>query len=186
MSSLSERCRLILEDAHDFMIYRNHVYSLKLTWPSSTMGRIRYTFALFRRNLNGFRDLAYYRLGHRISKLLRHIYPCTFNLVLDIGTIGGGIMFHHAFSSYINAEYVGRGCTFRNNITIGNKPVNGVICRPHLEDNVFVGPNAVIIGKVRIGEGAIIGAGAVVTKDVPAKAVVGGNPAKIIRYITEI
>ena len=61
-----------------------------------------------------------------------------------------------------------------------------MICRPHLEDNVFVGPNAVIIGKVRIGEGAIIGAGAVVTKDVPAKAVVGGNPAKIIRYITEI
>lgn len=49
-------------------------------------------------------------------------------------------------------------------------------------DKVWIGFNAIILKGVTIGEGAIIGAGAVVTKDVPSYAIVGGNPAKIIRY----
>ncbi len=44
-----------------------------------------------------------------------------------------------------------------------------------------IGSGAVILGDVTIGEGAIVGAGAVVTKDVPAGAIVAGNPAKVIR-----
>ena len=50
-----------------------------------------------------------------------------------------------------------------------------------LEDDVLIGANAVIIEGVRIGKGAVVGAGSVVTKDVPAGAVVVGNPAKIIK-----
>lgn len=50
-------------------------------------------------------------------------------------------------------------------------------------NNVWIGDKAVILPDVRIGEGSIIGAGAVVTKDVPPYCVVGGNPAKIIRII---
>jgi putative colanic acid biosynthesis acetyltransferase WcaB len=45
---------------------------------------------------------------------------------------------------------------------------------------VDVGANAVIIGAIRIGDGAVIGAGAVVVKDVPPGAVVAGNPAQVI------
>ncbi|HJH27265.1 MAG TPA: hypothetical protein C5S37_11000 [Methanophagales archaeon] len=51
-----------------------------------------------------------------------------------------------------------------------------------IEDNVWIGANAVITPGVTIGKGAIIGAGAVVTKDVPAFAVAGGVPAKVIKY----
>ena len=49
-----------------------------------------------------------------------------------------------------------------------------------IEDYVFIGPRAIILPGVKIGKGAIIGAGAVVTKDVPPFAVVGGVPAKTI------
>jgi len=48
--------------------------------------------------------------------------------------------------------------------------------------DVWVGANAIIMGGVRIGNGAIIGAGAVVTKDVPPYSIVAGVPAKIIKY----
>lgn len=49
-------------------------------------------------------------------------------------------------------------------------------------DFVWIGTDASIIGNVTIGEGAIIGYGAVVVKDVPPYAIVGGNPAKVIKY----
>jgi len=49
-----------------------------------------------------------------------------------------------------------------------------------IEDYVYIGPRAIILPGVRIGYGAVVGAGAVVTKDVPPYAVVGGVPAKFI------
>ena len=51
-----------------------------------------------------------------------------------------------------------------------------------IEDNVWFGNRVTVVGNVTIGEGAIIAAGAVVTKDVPKCAIVGGNPAKVIKY----
>ena len=51
-----------------------------------------------------------------------------------------------------------------------------------VEDDVWIGQNAVVLSGVRIGQGAIVAAGAIVTKDVPPYAIVGGNPAKIIKY----
>ncbi len=53
-----------------------------------------------------------------------------------------------------------------------------------IEDNVWIGINSTILPKgVRIGYGAIVGAGSVVTKDVPAMTIVAGNPARIIKKI---
>lgn len=51
-----------------------------------------------------------------------------------------------------------------------------------IKDDVWIGENALILSGVKIGQGAIIGAGAVVTKDVPPYSIVGGNPAKVIKY----
>ena len=49
-------------------------------------------------------------------------------------------------------------------------------------DDVWIGENAIICSGVTIGQGAIVAAGAVVTKDVEPYAIVGGNPAKVIKY----
>lgn len=51
-----------------------------------------------------------------------------------------------------------------------------------IEDNVWVGHNVIILGGVKIGEGAIIQAGSVVVKDIPSLAIAGGNPAKPFKY----
>lgn len=57
----------------------------------------------------------------------------------------------------------------------------GIAKKIVVEDNVWIGANAVIIQGVRIGTGSIVGAGAVVTKDVEPYSVVGGVPARLIR-----
>jgi len=53
-----------------------------------------------------------------------------------------------------------------------------------IKDKAWIGFNSIIMKGVTIGEGAVIGAGSVVTKDVPDYAVVGGNPATVIKYTT--
>lgn len=51
-----------------------------------------------------------------------------------------------------------------------------------VEDDVWIGTRVIILSGIRIGQGAIIGAGSVVTKDVPPYAIVGGDPARVIKY----
>jgi maltose O-acetyltransferase len=54
-----------------------------------------------------------------------------------------------------------------------------------IEDNVWIGGGAILLPGVRVGRNAVVGAGAVVSKDVPANTIVAGNPARIIRKIEQ-
>lgn len=130
-----------------------------------------------------FRDVFYWRCKYK-CRLLRYFFKRYPSLLFDGHMVaeGGAFYFHHPFSTVINAQYVGYGCTFRNNTTIGNKIVNGVIVAPTLLGRVDVGVNSCIIGDVTIGQNVIIGAGSVVVKDVPENAIVAGNPSRIIKY----
>jgi acetyltransferase-like isoleucine patch superfamily enzyme len=51
-----------------------------------------------------------------------------------------------------------------------------------IEDDVWIGAHVTVLKGVRVGSGAVLGAGAVVTRDVPAGAIVAGVPAKVIGY----
>jgi acetyltransferase-like isoleucine patch superfamily enzyme len=55
-----------------------------------------------------------------------------------------------------------------------------------IEDHVWIGSKAVILPGVRIGSRAVVGAGSIVTKDIPARCVAAGNPARVLRHLTEL
>jgi putative colanic acid biosynthesis acetyltransferase WcaB len=94
--------------------------------------------------------------------------------------VGPGLSIHHGQALVINDGTVfGAGCTLRSCTTIGNVqlPDGTYSASPVFGDRVDVGANVVVLGPIRIGDDAIIGAGAVVVKDVPANHVARGNPA---------
>lgn len=74
-------------------------------------------------------------------------------------------------------------CKLRNDFLL-NKNWDTVATAPiEIQDKVWIGFNAIILKGVTIGEGAIVGAGAVVTKDVPPYTVVAGNPARVVKKL---
>jgi len=99
---------------------------------------------------------------------------------IEIGNdieLGEGVNFTHTLGTVIGGtSKVGARVKFMGNNTIGTAKDNGC---PVIEDDVVVGCGARILGPVRIGRGASIGANAVVLTDVPAGAVASGIPAKI-------
>ena len=103
---------------------------------------------------------------------------CNFNgiQVLGGGSVHFGDYFHSGTECLIitqNHNYEGEMIPYDN--TYIYKNVNIGEC-------VWFGNRVIVTGNVTIGEGAIIAAGAVVCKDVPPLAIVGGNPAKVIKY----
>lgn len=99
---------------------------------------------------------------------------------IEIGNeieLGEGVNFAHTLGTVIGGtSKVGARVKFMGNNTVGTAKDNGC---PVIEDDVVVGCGARILGPIRIGKGAFIGANAVVLADVPAGAVASGIPAKI-------
>lgn len=95
--------------------------------------------------------------------------------------IGQGTVFAYGgIGIVIHARAViGRNCVIGQNTTIGGK--SGWYEVPVIGDNVRISAGARILGPVRIGNNVIIGANAVVVKDVPDNCIVAGIPAKIIK-----
>jgi acetyltransferase-like isoleucine patch superfamily enzyme len=79
--------------------------------------------------------------------------------------------------------FIGPNATLTNDVMPRSKQYPKVFSGITLKRSCSIGANATLLPGVTIGEGAMIGAGSVVTKDIPAYAVVIGNPAKVIRYL---
>ncbi len=95
--------------------------------------------------------------------------------------IGPGLRIHH-FGGVIFHSHVKMGshCTVYHEVTFGDKGGWGE--PPTVGNNVLVGAGAKVLGEITIGDNVIIGANAVVTRSVPAHAIVGGIPAEIIGH----
>jgi len=92
-----------------------------------------------------------------------------------------------------DAVFIGHSVTFINDMYPRATAANGAlqteadwkVDKTVVKKGASIGSGCTILANVTIGEGAIIGAGSVVTKDVPPNAIVAGNPAKFLRFVTE-
>jgi serine O-acetyltransferase len=92
---------------------------------------------------------------------------------------------HHGFGTMIHANVViGKNVQIWHNVTLAVRASTGTPHKIFIEDDVVISANAVVVAphesSLRIGRGAKIGAGAVVTKDVPAGATVVGAPVRVL------
>jgi serine acetyltransferase len=101
---------------------------------------------------------------------------------IEIGSeieLGAGVNFAHTLGTVIGGtSKVGARVKFMGNNTVGTAKDNGC---PVIEDDVVVGCGARVLGPIRVGKGAFIGANAVVLHDVPPGAIVTGIPARVHR-----
>ncbi len=113
------------------------------------------------------------RVGKR-CKISSHTFICEGVAIEDNVFIGHGVMF-------INDTYP-RATTEAGEL---QSEADWNVERTSIGRGASIGSNATILSKIRIGEGAIVGAGSVVTKDVPAFSIVAGNPAKVLRSLEQ-
>jgi len=105
-------------------------------------------------------------------KISSHTFICEGVTIEDNVFIGHGVVF-------INDSYP-RATTQEGGL---QTEADWKVERTVIRKGASIGSGATILAKTSIGENAIVGAGAVVTKDVPANAIVAGNPARVLRHI---
>ena len=154
-------------------------------------------WAANRGNTKGRAILVLFRLagvihGNAFLKIVFFFYLAFYKLVvewvlgieLSYATKAGHSLklFHGQALVVHKGVIIGNFCTLRQSTTIGNKqlPDKRYSGCPVLGDHVDVGAQVCIIGDITIGDNVIIGAGSIVTKDIPSDSVVVGNPARVI------
>ncbi|XP_075487596.1 serine acetyltransferase 1, chloroplastic-like [Primulina tabacum] len=141
-------------------------------------------------NFKGFLACQAYRLAHKfwiqgrtvLAFLIQNQVSEVFAMDIHPGAkIGPGIVFDHGTGVVIGeTTVIGDNVTILHNVTLGGTGKVEGDRHPKIGDGVLIGAGAKILGNVRIGEKAKIGAGSIVLKEVPAKATAVGNPARIV------
>ncbi len=147
----------------------------------------------------GFWALALHRFGNwRMgisNRLLRLPFSLIYKILYPIAEIWFGIMLpysmkigrrvkiEHFGGMILSAREIGNDVTIRQNTTLGlakKSQLNGI---PIIQDRVDIGCGVVILGNVIVGHDSMVGANAVVVKDIPPFSVAVGNPAKVIKTL---
>ena len=131
-------------------------------------------------NFKEFRSLMIYRLSSYPirRRIVALFYPPLSTLYLDTSEIGGGLYIQHGFATMVAAKSIGENCWINQQVTIG---YNGQGDPPVIGDNVTITCGAKVLGSIHVGNHVVVGANAVVIRDVPDHCVVGGIPARILR-----
>jgi serine O-acetyltransferase len=139
----------------------------------------------------GIHALMFYRQAHRawnhqwylLGRVLSHIGRVLTGIEIHPGAkIGQRVFIDHGMGVVIGeTAEVGDDCTLYQGVTLGGTSLEKGKRHPTLKNGVIVGGGAKVLGPITIGEHAMIGANAVVVKDVPDGVTVAGVPAKIVR-----
>lgn len=128
-----------------------------------------------------FRNLFIHRLENNRKILSSILFAFLFrpldSLIIQTKSIGEGFFIQHGFSTIIAAKSIGKNFWVNQQVTIGYSYGKN----PIIGDNVRICCGAIVVGEVKIGNNTTIGAGAVVTKDVPDNQIWAGVPAKYIK-----
>lgn len=123
--------------------------------------------------LQGRRSLALLMQSRASMKFGVDIHPAA--------TFGSGIMLDHATGLVVGeTAVVGNQVSILQSVTLGGTGKEHGDRHPKISDGVLISAGAKILGNIRVGEGAKVGAGSVVLRDVPAHTTVAGVPAKVV------
>jgi len=117
-----------------------------------------------------------------VLQIILHHYRIKFGIdIPDTTNIGRGFYIGHFGGIVVNSRSViGKNCNISHGVTIGQLNRGERMGYPVIGDQVFIGPGAKILGRIKIGDNVAIGANCVVTTDIPSNSVVVGNPGKVI------
>lgn len=108
---------------------------------------------------------------------------CSADIPVNIYIGENTVLKHNGLGVVLHEKaIIGENVTIMQNVTIGGRNGRGA---PRIDNNVFIGSGACVLGDIIIGKNSMIGANAVVINDVPENAIVGGIPAKVLKYNDE-
>lgn len=110
-------------------------------------------------------------------------YRRKYGIYLSPNVFGPGLQIVHFGYLWVdNSSIIGKNCTLLPRILLGKKhpgiPIPNII----IGDDCYIGTGSTILGPIKIGNNVTIAAGSIVINDVPDNCIVGGNPAKIIKF----
>jgi serine O-acetyltransferase len=122
------------------------------------------------------------RLLYVLSRWVLHHYKVKYGIDIPYNTdVGPGFYIGHFGGIFVNHEAkIGKNCNINHDVTIGATFGGKHPGVPAIGDNVYFGPGSKVIGGIKVGNHVAIGANSVVNMDVPDKAVVIGNPGRIV------
>lgn len=179
---------------YDFAVDRTKAYAIFLSgpnaswkekipfllWNSEFHSVAVYRYGQFALRLCARRPLlgALARIGHRlVNRWITHVDHAE---ISQHARIGAGMLLMHRHGVIIGPVAIGRNCVIHQNVTIGQRVAGGDQGVPQIGDNVWIGPGATVTGAIKIGDGTTISAGTVLSKDVPPRSLVAGNPGRVI------
>lgn len=138
-----------------------------------------FSFLLWHRTANHLYRKGFVRTAKLLARMNAAFSGCHFHLEAEIGA---GLKLPHPTGIVVGSGVViGNNATIYQNVTIGR--AMRAEKYPNLGNDVTLFPNCVVSGGISIGNGAVVGAGAIVIGDVAPGAIMAGNPAKLLRFV---